>query len=92
MAGIRSDTRKGRLSLVKERGGWGSTRTFHWLVPLTFILFPYRKARGDKARKGSRDSDLMRRDEGPISCGRTPSGPLQIVWFSACNPRNLAVL
>jgi len=62
MAGIRSDTRKGRLSLVKERGGWGSTRTFHWLVPLTFILFPYRKARGDKARKVHAI---------PILCGET---------------------
>src|SRR5437667_11011771 len=82
---------RGRLSLARERVRVAQ-KAINLSELLTFILSPCRKGRGDKARKGSRDSGLMRQDEGPISCGRTLPEPLQIVYFSACKPGTAAVL
>jgi len=85
MAGNRSMAcAEGRLSLARERRKVRVNSKVPLIVPTPHLYPLPRQGKGDRARKSSRDSDLMRRAEGPNILWPQDSRTPLIVFF-ACN-------
>jgi hypothetical protein len=60
------------------------------IVPtLTFIISPCRKRRGDRARKSSRDSDLMGGPRAQYPVVAPVGNPFKLCYFPLVTPESL---